>query len=511
MTSENKNISENKIIPENISENEIIPQNISEKISKVVSISEQEIWKDVPHQILEYKMYLSVSNQGRIKNLVNQDFFEIINPYGGYNTHGRYAGVILFKKTYYLHHLVYYSFHPEIVENNIEGEIKFKNFHPNMLRRNGLFRTYLEDLIFIPSTSININKILSESKLQTLNHPVYGEVTFGKWLPLYGHYYNTKIQKDIFEEYPEYEIKLNNSSENPCTIKSNHRLSSSGLPYLIGIYGNLDPTVSLSKDKKSHKFLLTHVLLASAFPHIKSLYTVDHIDDNPKNNHLFNLQWMSRSDNAKKGQEKSLTIARKGVGVRKLYKYTDGEYFCVEEFPSVCYAVNNIREEKQLKSKYDTTWGKIRRAMMNHDKGYTAYGYWWQEIKKEEPDFVGEEIWVDFCLGHSKYQVSSHGRIKKAYSITQGCPIRGRKYRTTCITTERIGQFKYNSEKFYMHQLVWIAFNGDIPNGYEILHDDTAPLNEDGTYRNWLQDLKLGTRSENSFEHHLALKTSTKK
>ena len=89
MASENKNISQN------ISENKIIPENISEKISKVVSISEQEIWKDVPHQILEYKMYLSVSNQGRIKNLVNQEFFEIINPYGGSNTHGRYAGIAM--------------------------------------------------------------------------------------------------------------------------------------------------------------------------------------------------------------------------------------------------------------------------------------------------------------------------------------------------------------------------------------------------------------------------------
>ena len=43
---------------------------------------------------------------------------------------------------------------------------------------------------------------------------------------------------------------------------------------------------------------------------------------------------------------------------------------------------------------------------------------------------------------------------------------------------------------------VWETWVGEIPDRMDILHDDNAPLCEDGTYRNWLCDLSIGTRSE---------------
>ena len=36
----------------------------------------------------------------------------------------------------------------------------------------------------------------------------------------------------------------------------------------------------------------------------------------------------------------------------------------------------------------------------------------------------------------------------------------------------------------------------------DIMHNDNAPLCEDGTYRNWLCDLSIGTRSENMKSFH---------
>ena len=36
----------------------------------------------------------------------------------------------------------------------------------------------------------------------------------------------------------------------------------------------------------------------------------------------------------------------------------------------------------------------------------------------------------------------------------------------------------------------------------DIMHDDTAPLYEDGSYRNWLCDLSLGIRSNNMLSFH---------
>ncbi|MHC5089030.1 MAG: hypothetical protein ACYSOT_05410, partial [Planctomycetota bacterium] len=49
---------------------------------------------------------------------------------------------------------------------------------------------------------------------------------------------------------------------------------------------------------------------------------------------------------------------------------------------------------------------------------------------------------------------------------------------------------------------VWETFIGEIPEGLDIMHDDTAPLYEDGSYRNWLIDLSLGSRSENMKSFH---------
>lgn len=46
-------------------------------------------------------------------------------------------------------------------------------------------------------------------------------------------------------------------------------------------------------------------------------------------------------------------------------------------------------------------------------------------------------------------------------------------------------------KRFYVHRLVWFAFNGEIPEGYEIDHDDQDKSN------NNLSNLKLITRKDN--------------
>ena len=58
-----------------------------------------------------------------------------------------------------------------------------------------------------------------------------------------------------------------------------------------------------------------------------------------------------------------------------------------------------------------------------------------------------------------------------------------------------------NSQK-YIHKLVWETWVGAIPDGMDIMHDDTAPLQEDNSYRNWLCDLSIGTRVENMISFH---------
>jgi len=101
----------------------------------------------------------------------------------------------------------------------------------------------------------------------------------------------------------------------------------------------------------------------------------------------------------------------------------------------------------------------------------------------------------DYTTEH--YEVSNKGRIKKTHSIVIGSRLRGKKYRFTTIGTA-LGVYK----KYYIHQLVCITFVGQIGEDQIVLHDDSVPLNSDGTYRNWACDLRLGSRKDNNLEYH---------
>jgi hypothetical protein len=123
-----------------------------------------------------------------------------------------------------------------------------------------------------------------------------------------------------------------------------------------------------------------------------------------------------------------------------------------------------------------------------------------QPKKRVICDIPVNEQWKDFSLGsNTVYEVSDCGRVRNQHTknISLGTASRSKKYRSYAVVNE-----DGKRQKIYMHRLVWMAFNGAIDPKLEILHDDRADLLEDGTYRNWLVDLRLGTRSENMQEFH---------
>lgn len=109
------------------------------------------------------------------------------------------------------------------------------------------------------------------------------------------------------------------------------------------------------------------------------------------------------------------------------------------------------------------------------------------------------EIWKDIKGFEGIYQVSNFGRVKSLERFRKG--------KNGCLVTvkERIlkqgiirnGYYnvilcKNSIEKNYLvHRLVWIAFNGSIPEGYDINH-----LNEK-KFDNRLENLNLMTHREN--------------
>ena len=74
------------------------------------------------------------------------------------------------------------------------------------------------------------------------------------------------------------------------------------------------------------------------------------------------------------------------------------------------------------------------------------------------------------------------------------------KYKQVCIS----------GVNHLLHRVIYQTFNGDIPNGLDVKHDDTAPLDSNGNYRNWLEDLSIGTRSDNMKEYHANKGTKSK-
>lgn len=108
------------------------------------------------------------------------------------------------------------------------------------------------------------------------------------------------------------------------------------------------------------------------------------------------------------------------------------------------------------------------------------------------------EVWKDIVGYEGKYQVSNLGRVKSLnYNKTgiekllhKNINKHFNKLRTYKMQMVTLSKNK-NKKIWLVHRLVWNAFNGNIPEGYEIDHINNNP--ED----NRLDNLQLLTRSEN--------------
>lgn len=110
-----------------------------------------------------------------------------------------------------------------------------------------------------------------------------------------------------------------------------------------------------------------------------------------------------------------------------------------------------------------------------------------------------KEIYKDVVGYQGIYQVSNWGRVKslgndktrKEKILKHGLIIHHHKNRD--YVKHQIWLYKKGKVKrFFIHRLVYQAFKGEIPNGYQIDHIDNNPQN------NRLDNLQLLTRSENS-------------
>lgn len=322
-----------------------------------------------------------------------------------------------------------------------------------------------------------------------IQHPVYGDVKFNKWLPVMAHKTNNATKEHEIIEFPLYEIMFIENGD-PGFIVRNKKTKK--------IKMTVNDEYHLWDGEKVTSYRKTHVALPSAFPNTPSLETIYHVDNNPTNNHICNLGWFSKSESGIKAQKKSVNESNKNGGRNGRYtimkqpdpqdKNNRAKSTTIGLFRSVDKCAKFIIEnvvQKDNKPVLKTVASKIRRAIKIPE--YKAYGYYFDAYEIE----VENEEWKY----HPKYtenEFSSHGRARNRYGHIAQQNKSGSRYKQICI----------HGKPKSIHRLIWETFMGEIPENLEVMHDDEAPSNEDNSYRNWLCDLTLGTHSQNMVSFH---------
>ncbi len=332
-------------------------------------------------------------------------------------------------------------------------------------------------------------------------HP-YGKINYECWLPVYAHRTCKKNNTSLIYPQSNYEILFR---EKDINLENNEWIPANP-PFLLRNKTTKDiilPTFEsykLCENGEAINYLQTHIAVASAFPDIPPLETIDHIDNDPTNNSITNLMWLDRSTNSRKGQIKSVENINKNGG-------KNGRFILMKQPPQdnknnreasitiglfknmdkcAQFIIDKIIQ-KDEKPQLKTVAAKISRAISIPQ--YKAYGFYFDDYEIK----IDNEEWK-FHPIYTKYAISTHGRCKNSHGIIS--------YEDKCRNGQKYSRVSIEKTHKYIHRLVWETFIGEIPEGLDIMHDDSAPLYEDSSYRNWLIDLSLGTRSENMKSFH---------
>lgn len=293
-------------------------------------------------------------------------------------------------------------------------------------------------------------------------HPKYGEYTPG-WKTIPG--------------YPRYEVNEFSVVRNIQTGKV-LRATESRVRVYVAAY-------------QTTMKRIYHLSLLAFFPEQAPKESVDHLDNNYKNNFIENLWWCTRSENSARQNPTQDTRDRRKLKISKAIEcWSRCGSYCIAKYVSTNDAVKRHPEWRQPTIS-DCLRGKLK----------TAYGFTWRFSENSDLNDLPDEVWtmndkVKELLKSttkqpealSRIQISNMGRVKTAGGLV----------------TKGLGG-RYGKHRFFrdigIHRLVWAAFGDRQPQDREqILHDDTIPL-EDGRYvSNKFQHLRVGTPSENAKE-----------
>jgi hypothetical protein len=387
--------------------------------------------------------------------------------------------------------IVYLAFHPEDIELYRQRRIRVNFRQPHQFQEGtATLRAHVNDLL-----RETLSEIPSPPPMttDTVYHQILQrEIPLGVPVPL------CHKDGDKILTVPKYTIEFYDDATIPCIIRNTER------NHILRM--NLDkifvPVQGINKTMQ-----IPNLILSSAFPHDPIGATIDHINDDPHDHRVTNLQWLSETDNARKGQVKSMESRKiKPVFGRHIVMLKPSEDKGdppkeVKRFTSVADAARFVLKfRRQGGGVKDTIESHIRRAcdsVKKREKPLKAYNYFWED--QEELAIPGEQ-WIDvpgklFGIVEG-YKVSDKGRVRNLFGhLSSLTPNRYGKYVSVSLAVEHNAR-KY--KRLYVHHLVWGSFHGRLPSKM-IIHDKSAPL-RNGLHRNHLEDLREGERSEAMME-----------
>jgi len=106
-------------------------------------------------------------------------------------------------------------------------------------------------------------------------------------------------------------------------------------------------------------------------------------------------------------------------------------------------------------------------------------------------DSIVRTEWKLLKLGEARLRISNEGHIQfldiSMFYISKGYRENGTPYRYINIEV-----FNRDMRQYYIHDLVWRAFNQeDPPHGWEVRHANHTPMDENHCYENRLQYLDI--------------------
>ncbi len=114
---------------------------------------------------------------------------------------------------------------------------------------------------------------------------------------------------------------------------------------------------------------------------------------------------------------------------------------------------------------------------------------------------IRQPTWRHVMVGGQSYMVSDHGRIRREnslFEVTKGSEESGSPYRTYTFLSENGAP-----KTCYLHDIVWQAFNGPPPDGWEVRHTDEETARRKRYYSNSLSKLTIAPIRAMLRPHHI--------